>query len=292
MMQQALWQSRQQAQMQGSDPIASSSAGPGRTIDDEIQYELQMGRDFKREAEGLGNKMFTQRLSVVEVQRMRTLSELMHINQQRVADLCERQIQENQAQQAPDTSAMLKSLQPLQPSKPKTPVVKTAPKGKIPKAMPPPPVVVKQPPAVSGIKAPPSVPASIRPPPPKNPPTQQQVVDQQDSDMGPPPSSLPLTKIAGGSMPTPASPKGSPTTQLQKPLISPKGRPPARIAIPSQPAPAAIQTSRSDASEATADLEEKLERKREAKRQQPELQEGAQQQERDQPKTPTPNSSP
>ena len=55
-MQQALWQSRQQAQMQGSDPTASSSAGSGRTIDDEIQYELQMGRDFKREAEGLEKK--------------------------------------------------------------------------------------------------------------------------------------------------------------------------------------------------------------------------------------------
>ena len=134
-MQQALLQSRQQAQMQGSDPTASSSAGPERTIEDEIQFELQMGRDFKREAEGLENKMSTRRLSVDEVQRMRKLSELMHINQQR-ADLCERQIQENQAQQAPDTSALLKSLRPLQPSRSKTPVVKTPPKGKATKAMP------------------------------------------------------------------------------------------------------------------------------------------------------------
>ena len=111
MLRQALWQSRQQAQMQGSDPTASSSAGPGRTIEDEIQFELQMGRDFKSEAESLENKMSTRRLSVDEVQRLRKLFELMHVNQQRVADLCERQIQENQAQQAPDASAMLRRLQ-------------------------------------------------------------------------------------------------------------------------------------------------------------------------------------
>ena len=43
-MQQALWQSRQQAQMQGADPTASSSAATGRTVGDEIQCELKMGQ--------------------------------------------------------------------------------------------------------------------------------------------------------------------------------------------------------------------------------------------------------
>ena len=226
--------------------------------------------------------MFAQRLSVDEVQKMRTLSELMHINQQGVADLCERQIQENSAQQAKDISVMLASLQPLQPSRPKTPIVKTAPKGKVAKTMPPPPVVVKQPPGASGVKAPPPVLASpMAPPPPKDPPAQQQSGDKHGSDKGPPPSSLPLTKFAGGLLPARTSPKGPSTSQLQKPLISPKGRPPARIAIPSQPAPAAIETPRSDATEATADLEEKLKRRREAKRQQSEMQEEEQQDGRD-----------
>ena len=289
-MQQALWQSRQQAQMQGSDPTASSSAAAGRTIEDEIQFELQMGRDFKREADYLEKKMSTGRLTADEVQRLRKVSELWHINKQRVADLCEKQIQENQAQQAQDTSALLGSLQPLQPSRPKTPAQKPAPKPRIAKTMPPPPVVAKQLPGASGNKAPPPVLPSPIPPPVKNPPVQQQSGDQQGSDAGPPPESLPSTKISGGFLPAPTSPKESSAAQSQQPMISPKGRPPARIAIPSQPASqsgaavATTETPRSVATEDTADLEERLKRKREAKRQQPDAQEGERQDERDQPK--------
>ena len=61
-MQQALWQSRQQGQVQGTDPTASSStgaAGTGRTTEDELQYGLEMGQDFKREADYLEHKMAT-----------------------------------------------------------------------------------------------------------------------------------------------------------------------------------------------------------------------------------------
>ena len=77
--QQALWQSRQQAQAQGSDPTASSSTGvaaTGRTTEDELQYELAMGQDFKRQADYLENKMATTRLTTDEVQRLRKVSEL------------------------------------------------------------------------------------------------------------------------------------------------------------------------------------------------------------------------
>ena len=70
----------------------------------------------------------------------------------------------------------------------------------------------------------------------------------------------------------PASPKVRSTDQEHRPLISPKGRPPPTIAIPSQKlrqsgAPAAaIGSPRSVSTADTAYLEEKLERKREAKR--------------------------
>ena len=146
--------------------------GPSKT---KSNLELQMGRDFKREAAYLENKMSTGRLTADEVQRLRKVSELWHINKQRVVDLSERQIQENQAQQAPDTSALLGSLQPLQPSRPKAPIQKSAPKPRVTKAMSPPPVAVKQLPGASGKKAPPPVLSLPIAPPAKNPPVQPAV---------------------------------------------------------------------------------------------------------------------
>ena len=78
---------------------------------------------------------------------------------------------------------------------------------------------------------------------------------------------------SGGPASTPASPKGRSTDQGQRPLKSPKGRPPPTIAIPSQRSRqsgalmAAIGSPRSVSTEDTACLEDQLERKREAKRQ-------------------------
>ena len=68
-MQQALWQSRQQAQMQGADPTASSSAGgpatQARSIDEEVQDELEKGRGFQEEARSLEQLMFQRCLTPV-----------------------------------------------------------------------------------------------------------------------------------------------------------------------------------------------------------------------------------
>ena len=139
--------------------------------------------------------MSTGRLTADEVQRLRKVSELCHINKQRVADLCERQIQENQAQQAQDTSVLLGSLQPLQPSRPKTPVQKHAPKPRITKAMPPPSAVVKQLPGVSGNKAPPPVLSLPIPPPVTNPPVQSSQEISKGQTWGPRQSLFPPRKF-------------------------------------------------------------------------------------------------
>ena len=122
-MQQALWQSRQQAQMQGADPIASSSAGgpatQARSIDEEVQDELEKGRGFQEEASSLEQLMFQRCLTPVEVDRLRTVTQMINANKQRVVELCEAKVRGNQAKQARNTSAMLASLKPLQPSRPK-----------------------------------------------------------------------------------------------------------------------------------------------------------------------------
>ena len=122
-MQQVLWQSRQEAQLQGADPTASSSAGgpatQARTIDNEIQYELELGRGFQKEASSFEQIMFQRSLTPFEVDRLRKVSELINTNKQRVVELCEAKVRENQAKQAQHTSAMLASLKPLQPSRPK-----------------------------------------------------------------------------------------------------------------------------------------------------------------------------
>ena len=183
-------------------------------------------------------------------------------------------------------SAMLASLKPLQPSKPKPLAQTTAPTAKDSTTMPPPPVVVKHP-SRGGGKAPPPVLTPPLPPPAKPPPTQQQPGNEQDSGKGPSPGTLPITKFSGGSAAAPASPKGRSTHQGQRPLISPKGRPPPTIAIPSQQSrqsgalTAAISSPRSVATEDTAYLEDKLERKREAKRQWAKAYEGGRAEEED-----------
>ena len=56
-MQQALWQSRQQAQMQDVDPTVSSSAGgtaiQPKSIEEEVEEELEKGQGFQEEASSL-----------------------------------------------------------------------------------------------------------------------------------------------------------------------------------------------------------------------------------------------
>ena len=188
-MQQALWQSRQQAQMQGADPTASSSAGgpaiQARSIDEEVQDELEKGRGFQEEASSLEQIMFQRCLTPFEVDRLRTVTQMINANKQRVVELCEAKVRENQAKQARNTSAMLASLKPLQPSKPKPAGQTAAPKAGDSTAMPPPPVVVKHPPR-GGAKAPPPVLTPPLPPPAKPPPTQQQPGNEQDSGQGAP----------------------------------------------------------------------------------------------------------
>ena len=106
-----------------------------------------------------------------EVDRLRTLNQMIAANKERVVELCESRVRENQAKQA-RTSAMLASLRPLQTTKPKPADQSAAPKADGPSAMPPPPVIVKHPPQTAprgGTKAPPPV---FNPPlPPSEPST-------------------------------------------------------------------------------------------------------------------------
>ena len=131
-MQQVLWQSRQQTQMQGADPTASSSTGgpaiQARSIEEEVQDELEKGRGFQEEASSLEQIMLQRCLTPFEVDRLRTVTQMINANKQRVVELCEAQVRENQAKQARDTSAMLASLKPLQPSKPKPQAQRIPPK--------------------------------------------------------------------------------------------------------------------------------------------------------------------
>ena len=130
-MQQALLLSRQEAQAhaqaQDADPSASSSAAPGRTIEEEIDSELQQGRDFQREAASLEQKMTTARLTTDEPGRLRQLNQLQAVNRDRVVELCERQAQQHQTQQTKDINRMLGRFKPLQTDNPKTPAHKPAP---------------------------------------------------------------------------------------------------------------------------------------------------------------------
>ena len=289
-MQQALWQSRQQAQMQHADPTASSSAGgtaiQPKSIEEGVEEELARGQGFQEEASSLERLMCQRCLTSTEVDRLRTLNQMITANKDRVVELCESRARENQAKQA-RTSVMLASLRPLKPKPAEKPATLRADGSS---AMPPPPVIVKHPPQTTqrgGMKAPPPVLDPPLPAPVNHPPTQQQPDGEQDSGQGPPPRSVPNTRFAGGSVPKPASPKGRSTDQGQRPLISPKARPPPAIVIPSQRSSqpgasmAAMSSPRSVATEDTAYLEDKLERKREAKRQWAKTQEGTRSEEED-----------
>ena len=274
-MQRTLALSRQEAQAhemaQGSDPTASSSAAPGRTIEDDIEYELQLGRDFQREAAALEAKMTTNRLTTDELGRLRQLNQLQQVNRDRVVELCERQAQQHQTQQAKDIRRMLGSLKPLQPAIGKAKPAVSKEKSKQP-------AIVKEYPGVGRVKVPPPKLPPL-PPPAVIPSRQQQVADPPDSNQGPPPDSIPNTRFTSGPLPPPMSPKRPASSRSQQGLISPKGQPPPRIAVPplpirpAMPTDATTATPKSTASINTADLEYMLKKRKEAKRSQPDTQE-------------------
>ena len=113
--------SRQQAQSQGSDPQAASSAGAGQSTEQELRHELQVGMDYQTEVQTLQMKMTQGILRPDDVARYRTVSKLWSDNQARVAELFDRQVQENMTQQSRSTRAILGSLQPLNISKARHP---------------------------------------------------------------------------------------------------------------------------------------------------------------------------
>ena len=282
-MQQALLLSRQQAQSQGSDPQAASSAGATQSTDQELQRELQVGMDYQTEVQTLQMKMSQAPLRPDEVARYRTVSQLWSANQARVAELCERQVQESIAQQSRSTRAILGSLRPLNTPKSKGPALKPPPSSKDSTGACPPPASGKQSGATDVRKAPPLILGTDCPLVVKNHP--------QGPPSGPPKGpgsgagSLPIQSAPKA----PSSPKGPVPSHLEGKIVSPRGRPPPRVAPrttnPSRASPVTdVQTPRSVASEATADLEEKLRRKREAKRARPDEQGNVQREDREQPK--------
>ena len=160
-MQQVLLQSRQQAQPQGSDLQAASSAGATQSTDQE--HELQVGVDYQTEVQTLQMKMSQGLLRPDEVARYRTVSQLWSANQARVAELCDRQVQESIAQQSRNTRAILGSIQPLNPAKPKGPTVKPSPSSKDSTGACSPPAPGKQGGATGLKKAPPPILGTGRP---------------------------------------------------------------------------------------------------------------------------------
>ena len=129
-MQQVLMQSRQTAQPQGSDPQATSSAGTTQSIEQEIQRELKLGIGYQTEVQTLQLKMSQEPLTSDEVARYRTVSKLASDNHARVAELCDRQVEESLAQTSRNTRAILGSIQPLNLPKPKGSTVKPPPSSK------------------------------------------------------------------------------------------------------------------------------------------------------------------
>ena len=195
-MQQTLWQSRQQAQMQHADPTASSSAGgtaiQPKSIEEEVEEELARGQSFQEEASSIERLMCQRCLISIEVDRLRTLNQMITANKDRVVELCESRVRENQAKQA-RTSAVLASLRPLQTTKPKPADKPATPRADGPSAMLPPPVIVKHPPQTTqrgGTKAPSPVLDPPFPPPVNHPPTHQQPDGEQDSGQGQDPSGI------------------------------------------------------------------------------------------------------
>ena len=282
-MQQALILSRQHDQSQGSDPQAASSAGAIQTTHQELQQELQLGLDYQTEVQTLQMKMSKGPLSPDEVARYRTVSQLSSANLARVAELCDRQVQESIAQKSQSTSAMLGSLRPLNIAKPRGPAHKPPPSAKDSTGAGLLPATGKQSGAVAARKAPPPTLVADRPPvfkpPPQRPPT------GPPKEQGAGAVSLPIQ----GALPAPSSPKRSTRSHLEGKVVSPRGNPPPRVVLqPANPSRASsvtdVQTPKSLASEATADLEEKLRRKKEAKRTRPDDQGEVQRDDREPPK--------
>ena len=204
-MQQALLLSRQEAQAhaqaQDADPTASSSAAPGRAIEEEIDSELQLGRDFQREAASLEQKMTTARLTTDELGRLRQLNQLQAVNRDRVVELCERQAQQHQAQQAQDINRMLGSLKPLQSSKQTTSAHKAAPKPAVSKEKSQQPVIVKEYSGAGRVKAPPPR-GHLYHYQPRTHQCNNRLEDPPISDQGPSPDTIPGPRFTSGTTAT------------------------------------------------------------------------------------------
>ena len=250
--QEALVLSRQQTQPQGSDPQAASSTGAGQSTEQELQHELQVGIDYQTEVQNLQMKMTRGILHPDDVARYRTVSKLWSDNQARVAELFDRQVQENLTRQSQSTRAILGSLKPLNISRAKAPTVKPPPSSKDSTGASITPAPGKQGGVIDARKAPPPISGSGKPVAVKTLP--------QGPPVGPPKGTNPGAKsvpIQGG-LPAPASPKGSSQSHLIGKIVSSRGNPPPKVLRrPSGPSSVAdAQTPRSLASEATAVLEE------------------------------------
>ena len=279
-MQQVLMQSRQTAQPQGSDPQATSSAGTTQSIEQELQRELKLGIGYQTEVQTLQLKMSQEPLTSDEVARYRTVSKLASDNHARVAELCDRQVQESLAQTSRNTRAILGSIQPLNLPKPKGSTVKPPPSSKDTTGACSTSAPGKQGDATGLRKAPPPILGANRPPVVKIPPQGPPKAPPKGQGSGA--KSLP---IQGGAQ-APASPKPTLQSHLIGKNVSPRGHPPPRVLPRSnnpsrQSSVAGGNTPMSARSEATADLEEKLRKKKEAKRARPDEQDSAQHDERD-----------
>ena len=222
-MQQVLILSRQQTQPQGSDPQATSSTGAGQSTEQELQHELQVGIDYQTEVQNLQMKMTRGDLHPDDVARYRTVSKLWSDNQARVAELFDRQVQENLTRQSQSTRAILGSLKPLNISRAKAPAIKPPPSSKDSTGASITPASGKQGGATDARKAPPPIPGPGKPVAVKTLP--------QGPPVGPPKGTNPGAKsipIQGG-LPAPASPKGSLQSHLMGKIVSPRGNPPPRV---------------------------------------------------------------
>ena len=239
-LQRALQESRQQAQMEGSDPAASSSTSAQLSTQDALQAELQTSHELQRESDHLEQKMVGSGLTQDELERFRKVSQLLHTNKLRVAELIERKAQENQSQQSQSTHTLLGSLQPLQPlrlTQPRTQQSASALSKAQPIAMPPTPITkVKAPPIVIGQKAKPPQLSKSFPPVKELPvfPSGKAPASSQESTQAPPPLSSSASRMSGGVAADSAQSPKQKEKLLQGQQVSPRGRPPPRIADPQQ----------------------------------------------------------
>ena len=282
-MQQVLVQSRQTAQPHGSDPQATSSAGAAQSTEQELQRELELGIEYQTEVQTLQLKMSQARLTSDEVARYRTVSQLSSANQARVAELCERQVQESMAQTSRNTRAILGSIQPLNPARPKGPTIKPPPSSRDTTGACPTPAPGPMDTATGPEKGTTSCAweAGYCYWPEKG--TTSNTGDESSSGGHDTTSRnrhlhLQRDKVLGQNHyqfktepRNPASPKATTQSHLIGKIVSPRGNPPPRILPrsnnPSRPSSVADgHTPTSARSEATAVLEEKLRRKKELKR--------------------------